>query len=181
MYSWWQYTYTARLRRCVPVGLPGVDQRAAYSEGLLVGYRWYDSQGLDPLFPFGHGLSYTNFVYRNLVIEPTPSSVIIRVDLTNQGPYPGSEVVQLYVTFPPTAKEPPKQLKGFQRVSMSQVRERKGALFVLTKRDLSVWSVERHGWELVTGEFEVLVGSSSRDIRLRAPLLVEAFPDGRRL
>ena len=151
---------------------PGILKESYYTEKLEVGYRWYDSQGIDPLYPFGHGLSYTHFTYSNLKTEPSASSVIVSVDLVNDGAYSGAEVVQLYVSFPESAGEPPKQLKGFHKI-MLRPKQRKGAAFVLTKRDLSIWSVESHSWQLVKGDFEVLVGSSSRDIRLTAPLVVD--------
>jgi len=151
---------------------PGILKQSDYSEKLLVGYRWYDAQDINPLFPFGHGLSYTQFTYSNLVLDCSASNLIVTVDLVNDGPVTGAEVVQLYVSFPESAGEPPKQLKGFYKLLL-RPNQRKGAAFTLTKRDLSIWSVEKHGWEVVKGQFEVQVGASSRDVRLTAPFTID--------
>jgi len=146
---------------------PGINDQGAYSEKLLVGYRWYDANKIDPLFPFGHGLSYTTFKYDNLVVNKYQVSC----QITNSGDVAGSEVVQLYLAFPSSAGEPPLQLKGFEKVSLA-----KGAsttvTFTLSNPDFSIWDSSIHGWKLVTGSFFAHIGSSSRDIRLAGAITV---------
>jgi len=135
-----------------------------YREELLVGYRQYDARGLNFTtgFPFGHGLSYTSFDYSNLAV--TDKSVSF--DVQNSGDVAGAEVAQLYLTFPSSAGEPPQQLKGFHKTKLLTPGEVEHVKIDLLPRDLSIWSVEVHDWELVTGQFEIRIGSSSRDIRL---------------
>lgn len=137
-------------------------ENANYSEGLFVGYRWYDAHGVTPLFPFGHGLSYTSFKYSGLVA----SAHNVSVSVTNIGSVDGSEVAQLYLTFPPGAGEPPRVLKGFQKVFIPA-----GATvtvtFPLMNVDLAIWDPTNGGFVVQHGEFGVSVGASSRDIRLK--------------
>lgn len=147
-------------------GLPQDDpETVQYSEGLLVGYRFYDAMGLNFTtgFPFGHGLSYTEFGYSKLSVDGAKVSV----DVKNTGPVAGAEVVQLYLGFPKTAGEPPLQLKGFQKTKQLQPGESQTITLKLAERDLSIWDTEAHDWAKVPGTFEVMLGSSSRDIRLR--------------
>jgi beta-glucosidase len=141
----------------------GGNTRAEYSEGLLVGYRYYDAHKISFTtgFPFGHGLSYTTWGYANL--EITPASVSFK--LSNTGRVDGAEVAQLYLGFPTAAGEPPKQLKGFVKQPLAAGASAE-VLFELTERDFSIWSTEAHAWEPVPGLFQVFVGSSSRDLRL---------------
>ena len=151
-----------------PGQYPGVNLQTNYSEKLLVGYRWYDaSPSLTPLFPFGHGLSYTSFSYSNLSITGSigTSSILITATVTNTGKVTGADVPQLYIAYPSQAGEPPKVLRGFQKVTLPP-----GSSFVvgfsLVKHDVSIWDVDSHGWEIVRGRFGVHVGASSKDIRL---------------
>jgi beta-glucosidase len=162
-----------------PLQFPGVDGRAVYSEGVLVGYRWYDRRGIEPLFPFGHGLSYTSFHYRDLAIRELRSGapggtarVRVRLRVANVGPRKGAEVVQLYLGLPrpaPGVVQPPKALKRFKRVAIPSGRSR-AISFVLDDRDFSFWDTDRNRWRVAPGCYRVLVGSSSRDIRLREVL-----------
>jgi beta-glucosidase len=155
---------------------PGLDGEARYSEGVFVGYRHYDARGIRPLFPFGHGLSYTEFVYRNLVITPNQVSfargaggaVSVDLDVTNAGPIAGGEVVQIYVGKPANVpvREPPKWLKGFEKVSLTR-GETRHVRVQLGSRAFSFWDVTRHGWAIAPGTYHIFVGSSSRDIRLQ--------------
>ncbi|MFD4976157.1 glycoside hydrolase family 3 C-terminal domain-containing protein, partial [Streptomyces sp. NPDC058424] len=150
-----------------PERWPGVNGQAYYSEGLQVGYRWYDAQGVEPLFPFGHGLSYTSFKVDHLVATPKQLSadgrLTVRADVTNTGKRSGAEVVQLYVGMPAGVGEPPKQLKGFQKVSLKPGQS-KQVTFTLTPRDLSYWDTKAHGWVMAAGDYTVMAGTSSRDI-----------------
>jgi beta-glucosidase len=146
-----------------PAGLSLDTER--YSEGLLVGYRWFDATGQRPLFPFGHGLSYTTFGYDRLRISSGPGGgATVSVRVTNTGHRAGAEVVQLYVGAPPAAGEPPQQLKGYQKVTLRPGQHRT-VTFRLTAADLAVWSQAQGRSVVVSGTYSVLVGSSSRDIR----------------
>ena len=97
---------------------PGVNLQANYSEQLLIGYRCYDAKGLDPAYPFGHGLTFTTWSVADLHVEDASR---VSVTLTNTGTRAGSEVVQLYLGFPSAVGEPPKQLKSFQKVQKAYV------------------------------------------------------------
>jgi beta-glucosidase len=146
---------------------PGVRGHVAYSEKLLMGYRWYDANGVPPLFPFGHGLSYTTFAYNNLTIRSAavPKRIDVALDLTNTGNRPGAETVQLYLGSPESAGEPPQQLKGFEKVSLSP-GETRHVTFSLTPDELSYWDTDIRNWVVPRGIYRIAVGSSSRDIRL---------------
>src|SRR5579864_6620026 len=141
---------------------PGADGVVRYGEGLLVGYRHYDRRGVEPRFCFGHGLSYSRFTYGNLQVSGTTVSV----EVTNEGPRAGAEVVQLYVCdVSAGSDEPVKELRQFEKVHLS-VGETQTVTFSLTQRDFSAWDAARHGWVRRSRPFELLVGASSRDIRL---------------
>jgi beta-glucosidase len=152
---------------------PGTNLQVTYSEGLLVGYRWYDAQNVTPLFPFGHGLSYTAFNYRNLAISPvTPGGrATVELDVQNSGGIAGVETVQLYLGFPAAAGEPPRQLKGFQKVSL-QPGATSHVAFNLNWEDLAHYDVNSHAWLVSQGTFAIMIGSSERDIRLTGSLAV---------
>eukprot|EP00040_Diaphanoeca_grandis_P032533 m.197263 g.197263 ORF g.197263 m.197263 type:complete len:787 (-) comp32656_c2_seq1:40-2400(-) len=140
---------------------PGVNLSSYYGEKLEVGYRWYAAHKVTPAFGFGHGLSYTTFTYSALAIKGRSISFVVE----NTGSVAGAEVAQLYVKFPSAAGEPPKQLKGFQKVMLapgsSQTIE-----FMLDDRSFSIWDVTTHAWTVVKGAFGVMVGASSEDIKL---------------
>jgi hypothetical protein len=123
----------------------------------------YDAHNSEPLFPFGHGLSYTTFAYSHV----SATSVGVNVTVSNSGPVSGSEVAQLYLSFPASAGEPPQQLKGFEKVVLAP-GESVIVTFPLTDRDLSIWDINSHAWAVQHGAFTALVGSSSRDIRGKA-------------
>lgn len=146
-----------------PEQWPGVDGKSVYSEGLYVGYRYYDEHKINFTtgFPFGHGLSYTTFAYSSLSITGRNVSITVK----NAGKVSGYEVVQLYLGFPKEAGEPPQQLKGFTRVFMEAGAE-SVVRFALSLRDTSVYDMSAHHWQPVHGVFSIKVGASSRDIRL---------------
>jgi hypothetical protein len=154
---------------------PGINLHAAYSEGLEIGYRWYDTNNVTPLFPFGFGLSYTTFGYSNLTVSAVSPSgqVQISFDLTNTGGRTGAEVPQLYLGFPAAAGEPPKLLKGFQKISLSP-GQTQHVTFNLNWEDLANWDATARGWIVTLGQFQVLVGASSRDIRLTGSFTVSS-------
>lgn len=140
-----------------------------FTEGLAVGYRWYDRQNLEPLFPFGHGLSYTRFEYSDLSISRAASALDVAFTLRNAGTRKGAEVVQVYVgaaTAAPVAM-PPKSLAAFERLEFDPGQSRRLALHV-ESRALSYWSVEKHDWVMATDNRPIYVGPSSRDIRLKS-------------
>jgi beta-glucosidase len=138
-----------------------------YKEGIAVGYRWYDQRQIAPLFPFGHGLSYTQFEYSDLTVTSYAGSVTVR----NTGLRAGAEVVQVYLGPPAHAPVPmlPNALVGFERVNLQSGASRRVTIR-LTARELSYWSTERRDWIMLTGDRQVHVGASSRDIRLSRTL-----------
>ena len=156
---------------------PGSNGHATYSEGLEIGYRWYDTNNVAPLFAFGYGLSYTTFGYSNLTVSAVSPSgqVQIGFDLTNTGGRTGAEVPQLYLGFPAAASEPPKQLKGFQKISLSP-GQTQHVTFNLDWEDLAIWNPVARGWIVTPGSFQVMVGASSRDLRLIGAFTVASVP-----
>ena len=149
-----------------PSQWPGVESAgdptpvSTYSEGLEIGYRWYDAHGVAPAYAFGHGLSYTTFAYANLTVDAAAASASFT--LRNTGKLAGAEVAQLYLAFPASAGEPPHQLKGFEKVSL-KAGAKQTVTFALDDRATSTWDVSAHAWAEVRGEFGVAVGASSRD------------------
>ncbi|HXM44667.1 MAG TPA: glycoside hydrolase family 3 C-terminal domain-containing protein [Bryobacteraceae bacterium] len=143
---------------------PGANLHVQYAEGIYVGYRGFDKYNVEPLFPFGYGLSYTKFDYSRLKIAfPT-----VTVSVRNKGTRAGAEVVQLYLQPPPSRVDRPvKELKGFGRV-MLQPGETKTVSFTLDKAAVSFYDSAVHDWVAEPGRFTVLVGASSRDIRAKA-------------
>ena len=144
---------------------PGVDGQVRYSEGLFVGYRWYDKQKIQPLFPFGFGLSYTRFEYKNLVVKPAEKTV--EFDVANVGDRPGVTVAQIYLGLPdsPAVAEPVRQLKGFARLELPAGKS-VHQVIPLDSRALRYWDTPSHGWKQSAGPIKVEVGASSGDIRL---------------
>ncbi|ORC86216.1 glycoside hydrolase family protein, partial [Trypanosoma theileri] len=163
---------------------------AVYREGIFVGYRYYDIKRIEPLFPFGHGLSYTEFQYSDLAVEVKHTKkenqsdttldggaqdVLVLVSLTvkNTGKMAGKEVVQLYVqdVYAPVLR-PEKELKEFAKVLL-QPGESKRVTFELNRRSFAYYDEKAKEWRVHDGKYTILVGASSRDIRLQAQ--VEAF------
>jgi beta-glucosidase len=163
-----------------PSQFPGVNGQVQYSEGINVGYRYYDASNETPMFPFGYGLSYTNFSYSHLAITPQqvqnaasnpgPTScgcngqssreVTVSATVTNTGKVAGSDVAQLYLGDPAAAAEPPRQLKGFQKVTLKPGQSTT-MHFELSGHDLSYWDTAASGWVLPDGRYGVYVGDSS--------------------
>jgi beta-glucosidase len=163
-----------------PSEFPGTDGEVQYSEGIDVGYRYYDASNETPLFPFGYGLSYTSFSYSHLSVSPgqvqnsssDPGStscgcngqgsgqVTVSATVTNTGQVTGSDVAQLYLGDPAAAGEPPRQLKGFQKVTL-RPGQSTTVRFTLTGHDLSYWDDTANGWVLPDGQYQVYVGDSS--------------------
>ncbi|WP_438765771.1 glycoside hydrolase family 3 C-terminal domain-containing protein [Kushneria sp. TE3] len=154
----------------VHLNFPGEGDVVRYGEGIFVGYRYHDTQGVAPLFPFGHGLSYSRFDYANLTLSADTFSgdeqLTVSLDVTNSGEREASEIVQLYLsdqtqTVPVAAQA----LRGFDRVTLAP-GETARVEMTLARRDFCWYDAERADWRLPTGSFEVRVGASSRDIRL---------------
>jgi beta-glucosidase len=157
----------------VPASTPGQwpgsgsGQDAAFTEGLDVGYRWYDTMKVAPLFPFGYGLSYTTFSYSHLhIARSSHNRVTVSFIVRNDGTRRGTEVAQLYVDEPRAAGEPPKQLQGYERVFLWP-RHSKRVTMPLAPRAFSYWDSASATWRVTPGLDRILVGASSRDIRLR--------------
>lgn len=143
-----------------------------YTEGIFVGYRYYDSRDMDVLFPFGHGLSYTTFSYENLCLSEQEirdtDTLTVRVDVKNTGSREGKEVVQLYVT-PAQCDEirPSKELKGFEKISLKP-GETRTVTFTLDRHSFAYWDTDQNDWFAPSGTYGIAIGASSRDIRLNA-------------
>ncbi len=152
---------------------PGKDLEVNYAEGIYVGYRFYDTKNVEPLFPFGFGLSYTKFEYSDLKLQRTESfgrnfGLDFTMNVRNSGSRAGAEVVQLYVHDGHAKIDRPiHELKGFQRIEL-QPGETKAVTFLLNRASLSYWDPQTKAWQADPGTFEIQVGASSRDIRLRS-------------
>lgn len=155
---------------------PGVNGKVQYSEGLLVGYRWYDAKNLTPLFPFGYGLSYTSFRFSKLHVDGQTlrenGRIQVRVDVTNTGRREGAEVAQLYLSDPASTGEPANQLKGFQKVHLKP-GQTKHLRFEISAKDASYWNSDAQAWTLGAGTYTVHVGDSSRNVPLSGTFGVE--------
>jgi beta-glucosidase len=155
---------------------PGVDGHALYSEGIFVGYRWYDHEEIEPLFPFGHGLSYSEFTYSDVAVSPGRGGQGCDVAFTikNTGRRAGTDVTQVYVG-PPSSPPVPmaeRQLAGFEPVALPAGASRRVTIHV-SPRELSYWSTVDHRWVVAAGTRSIFVGASSRDIRLKAEVIVK--------
>lgn len=149
-----------------------------YREGIFVGYRYYDTKEMDVLFPFGHGLSYTTFEYHDLVLNKKEildtDELVVSLKVTNTGKVTGKEVIQLYVSdLTHTAIRPIKELKNFVKVEL-QPGETKEVTMNLNKRSFAYYNELISDWYVGSGEYEILVGSSSRDIRLQERVLIKS-------
>ncbi len=152
-------------------GYPGVNGQVYYREGILVGYRWFDTKNIEPLFPFGHGLSYTTFKYSNLKLSPgDPAKGILataQFDVTNSGTRDGAEVAELYIhQNTPGMPRPEKELKGFQKVLL-KAGQTQSVTITLDQRSFAYFNTDQRGWLAEAGDYQILIGSSSRDIRLK--------------
>ena len=141
-----------------------------YQEGVMVGYRWYDTREIAPLYPFGFGLSYSQFSYSGLTIgthKPAGEEIVdVRCTITNSGVHAGQEIVQIYVRdLHCSVPRPLKELKGFRKIHLAPGAQEQ--IHLQLKRDaFAFWSPHTRSWKVEPGDFEILVGSSSRDIRL---------------
>ncbi len=165
---------------------PGTGTTVQYSEGVDVGYRWYDAKNLHPLFPFGYGLSYTHFAFRDLHVSDSVTDgvhdVHVTATITNVGNRAGSDVVQLYLTDPAAAGEPPRQLVGFDRVTLGPGQS-VPVRFTITPRDSWWWDEAAAGWSQSTGTYGVFVGDSSSlaNLPLRGTFHMTTTPAARQV
>ena len=141
-----------------------------YKEGVFVGYRWYDSKEVEPLYPFGFGLSYTKFSYSNFQLEKSiytvGDEVDVRFSVTNEGRIDGKEIAQVYLRDIECSElRPVKELKGFVKVDLAS-GETQELSVILKKDDFAFWSEQKGAWTVEPGQFEVLIGASSRDMLL---------------
>ncbi|MCM1040247.1 MAG: glycoside hydrolase family 3 C-terminal domain-containing protein [Ruminococcus sp.] len=156
----------------------GEGDMVEYREGIFVGYRYYEKKNMDVLFPFGHGLSYTTFAYSNLRTDKDSIKdtdvLTVSVDITNTGERAGKEVVQLYVADKEsTVIRPIKELRDFAKVELAP-GETKTVTFTLDKRAFAYYSVKLHDWHVESGEFDILIGKSSREMVLCKTINVES-------
>jgi len=156
---------------------PGDKDKACYKEGIFVGYRWFDKKNISPLFPFGYGLSYTTFAYSDLKINPEKitqnDTIVVHATIKNTGDMAGDEVVQLYLQDEKASVEREvKSLKGFRRVGLKP-GESKIVSFKLDKNALAFYNVKTGEWVTEPGRFNVLLGGSSRDVRLQGGFTVK--------
>jgi beta-glucosidase len=155
-----------------PGNYPGTNGTVTYAEGLLVGYRWFDTKNIEPLFPFGFGLSYTTFKYSNLKLVEADGGtngaiVTAQFEIENAGPRAGAEVAQLYVHQKnPGLPRPEKELKGFKKVFLKP-GEKETVSIPLDNKAFSFYDLEKNGWVAEPGDFKILVGGSSRETALQ--------------
>jgi len=152
--------------------------RAVFAEGLFTGYRWYDARKIEPLFPFGHGLSYTSFSYSNIELDRSTlldtETLALSLTVRNTGRRAGREIVQIYVREQrPRLRRPEQELKAFASV-MLEPGEARVVRFTLSRRDFAFFDPQANAWTVTAGTFDILAGASSREIRLRASVAVRA-------
>ena len=157
---------------------PARNRQANYGEGIFIGYRYYDTKNIEPLFPFGFGLSYTTFactgIKASALSVKDSDGVTIEVSVRNTGRVAGKEVVQLYVREQsPAVIRPEKELKAFDKVALTPGEE-KVVTFKLSKRDFAYYNTDLHAWDIRSGNFDILVGGSSRDLPLKVTIEVQA-------
>ncbi|WP_028611663.1 beta-glucosidase [Paenibacillus harenae] len=157
---------------------PGEGDRVEYREGIFVGYRYYEAKDIEPLFPFGFGLSYTTFAYSDLTMDKheltDQETVQVSVNVKNTGSRAGKEIVQLYVrSAASSVVRPEKELKGFAKVAIAP-GEQKTVSFTLDKRSFAYYNTDLCNWHAESGEYEILIGSSSCEIALRSAVNVQS-------
>lgn len=165
-----------------------------FTEGVYIDYRWFDANNIEPRYPFGHGLSYTEFTYGTVTATITNTTalsskyasgtltlggkadlfeevIIVNTTVSNTGSVDGAEVAQLYLSFPEEADQPVRVLRGFEKVSVA-VGETAAVSFALRRRDVSYWDVAAQNWAVASGDYVFGVGASSRDIRANATITI---------
>jgi beta-glucosidase len=146
-------------------GLPPFD--VPYSEGLKVGYKWYDAENKEPLFAFGHGLSYTTFAYSALKAVTDGNGLLVTFTVRNTGKRAGAEVAEVYASLPASTGEPPKRLIGWEKVTLAPGESHSVSIHV-EPLYLSIFSEQRGGWQIAAGDYQIMAGGSSRSLPLKA-------------
>lgn len=144
-----------------------------YTEGLKVGYKWYDAEHKPVLFPFGYGLSYTTYQYSDLKVDSFAPSVI-SFKLTNAGSRPGDEIAEIYAALPPSAGEPPKRLVGWSKVHL-EAGESKNVSVTIPAKYLSIYNEAQTKWELVPGSYTFMIGGSSQELPLHQTVSLQVI------
>jgi beta-glucosidase len=139
-----------------------------YEEGLKVGYKWYDAERKEPLFPFGFGLSYTTYSYSALKTT-SDKGLTVTFKVKNTGSRAGEETSQVYLTLPASANEPPKRLVGWSKIALGP-GDQKDVKVKVDPQMLSIFNPDKNSWEVVPGAYKVWVGRSSRDLPLSASI-----------
>ena len=170
----WSDVPISKSPECYP-GVPPEDPRVVkYCEDIYVGYRYFDKHGVEPAYEFGYGLSYTEFEYRNLRVEKDGEKIRVSFEVVNKGSYPGKEVTQVYIKAPQGRLEKPeKELKAFKKTRLLKPSEAERIELEIELRDLASFDEKEKMWVVEEGEYEVMVGASSRDIRLREKIRIE--------
>jgi beta-glucosidase len=172
-------TFPARLQDTPAyLNFPGEQGESIYGERFYVGYRWFEARDIAPLFPFGHGLSYTTFDYESIEVSShritDSEELVVTATIANTGEVSGKEVVQLYVSDPVSSLQRPlKELKGFTKVSLAP-GERKDVRFTLNDRAFSFYDPRRSRWVAESGDFAIAIGASSADIRLTETIRLQS-------
>jgi beta-glucosidase len=147
-------------------GLPPF--QVTYDEGVKVGYKWYDAENKQVLFPFGYGLSYTTYRYSGLTAN-TGDKVKVSFTLTNAGSRDGAEIAEVYAGLPASAQEPPKRLVGWSRVDL-KAGEKKTVEVEIDRKYLSIFDEQKDGWTLLPGDYTLMVGGSSQSLPLKTTI-----------
>lgn len=160
------------------LNFPGEGNKVEYREGVFVGYRYYDKKEIEPLFPFGYGLSYTTFEYTDIIVDKKEitdkETIEVKVKVKNTGKVKGKEIVQLYIRdVESKVNRPEKELKGFEKIELAPGEE-KTVTFKLDKRSFAYYNTEIRDWYVESGEFEILVGKSSKEIELKETVKVNS-------
>ena len=181
-YPKFHYSYIDMIRHEMRYVVPKKAHKAKpidihYDEGIYVGYRYFDKNNIDPLFPFGYGLSYTEFEYSNVKINKKEAAkgekIELSMELKNVGEREGAEIVQIYAKKLDTKVDrPPQELIGFSKVYLSP-KEGKTITMSIETDDLCYYDAEKHQWTLEPGEYKLLLGTSSRDIRLETSISIK--------
>jgi beta-glucosidase len=156
---------------------------AKYTEGLQMGYRWFDAQGIEPLFPFGYGLSYTTFEFSKLEVTPKVSDgthpLLVQFFVANRGSRYGAEAPQVYLGLPTSLGEPPKRLVAFRKVWLNPSEETKITISIdpsATNRPLGYWDSAAQVWKVADGNYQLYVGNSAANIVLNDSITVRTTP-----
>lgn len=158
------------MSRKLLAGLPSFP--VPYTEGLKVGYKWYDAEHKPVLYPFGFGLSYTTFAYSALAVSPGKlqgSSAHLTFTVTNTGVRTGAEISQVYTTMPSTSGEPPKRLVGWVKVTLAPGEVKQVSLDLPTER-FQMWDEAHHHWTVIPGSYTLFAGPNSQELPLRQSL-----------